>query len=253
VQWLHGYPSVLAVLAKWMLELKLEPRHSVKVITTGAENLLDRQAETIQKAFGVPVHQHYGQAEAVANFSECPNGRLHVDEDFSFTEFLTTGGRAGEHRIIGTNWSNPGFPLLRYDTGDIVTLEDETCSCGLNGRVVSSLDGRLEDYVILPNGSFIGRLDHIFKDLTEIREAQILQDKVGSLVFRVVKGECYEQHNVERRLMEEAWQRLGKDIPIRVDYVSSIPRTTAGKMRLVVSELPVGRMQDLVHTSSISR
>ena len=85
--WLHGYPSALALLAAHLIESGGDLGYAVRWVTTGAENLLDHQRQLIQQAFGVRPRQHYGSTEAVANVSECEQGWLHVDEDFSAVEF----------------------------------------------------------------------------------------------------------------------------------------------------------------------
>ena len=106
----------------------------------------------------------------------------------------------------------------------------------MTGRIVESIDGRKEDYVVLPNGARLGRLDHIFKDLTRIREAQIYQPKRETIIFRIVKGEGYGPE-MERRLLDEARKRLGREVAIKVEYVSSLERSRTGKLRFVVSEV----------------
>src|SRR5712692_6242824 len=143
--WLHGYPSLLALVVGYMLERKIDLGYRVRWITIGAENLLPQQTELMQQALGVRPLQHYGMAEAVANISECEHGQLHVDEDFAAVEFLTGADGTG-HKIVGTNFSNWATPLLRYEMGDMATMSDRGCSCGRPGRVVAGIDGRLEDY-----------------------------------------------------------------------------------------------------------
>ncbi len=234
--WLHGYPSLLALVASYLLERGRPLRKSPSVVTIGAESLLPQQKDFMQKAFGCPVRQHYGQAESVANISECPSGHLHVDEDFSFVEFVPVEDQPDVYRIVGTNWSNPAFPLFRYDTGDRVRLPAEHPTCHRPGRVVESIDGRREDYVVLPSGVRLGRLDHIFKDLTQVREAQIYQPDRDTLIFRIVKREGYNQAD-ERRLLDEAQKRVGREVSIKVDYVSSLERSHTGKLRFVVSKV----------------
>nr|WP_281719434.1 hypothetical protein [Nitrosomonas nitrosa] len=234
--WLHGYPSLLSLLASYLLERGRPLRNCPRVITTGAENLRPQQRDLIEKAFGCPVRQHYGQAESVANISECPVGHLHVDEDFSFVEFIPLNDQLDVCKIVGTNWSNPAFPLIRYDTGDLARLSIEDSPCQLTGRVVRSIDGRNEDYVILPSGARLGRLDHIFKDLTRIREAQIYQRVREVIVFRIVKREGYGPDD-ERRLLNEVRKRLGQDMTIKLEYVPSLERSRTGKLRFVVSEV----------------
>jgi phenylacetate-CoA ligase len=237
--WLHGYPSLLALLAGHLVETGTDLGYPVRWITTGAESLLPQQAALIGRAFGVVPRQHYGQAEAVANLSECERGRLHVDEDFSWVEFAPAGD--GTHRIVGTNFSNPATPLLRYDTGDFVTLDAAGCPCGRPGRTVFRVDGRREDYVVLPSGARVGRLDHAFKDLVHVREAQIRQRSREALLLRVVRAPQWEAAD-EERMLHEMRLRVGAGIRLEVEYVERIERTAAGKLRFVVSELPEGRI-----------
>ena len=114
-------------------------------------------AALIERAFGVRPIEHYGMAEAVANSSQCPARRQHVDEDFAAVEFIPTADGSA-WRVIGTNFTNRALPLIRYEVGDHVQLADKPCACGLPGRVLSSIDGRQEDYVILRNGARLGRI-----------------------------------------------------------------------------------------------
>lgn len=234
--WLHGYPSTLSHLAWLMLDQGIHLDCPPQFVTTGAENVLDNQAALITRAFGVEALQHYGLAEPVGNISRCPQGRLHVDEDYAFVELLPVGGDGRLCRVIGTSIVNDALLFLRYDTKDLVTLAtDQSCSCGATGRIIETIDGRQEDSVVLPDGTRIGRLDHIFKDMVNVREAQIRQDATGWITFLVVRGSAYGERD-ERQLRREIESRL----PIRggfaVSYVDEIPRTSAGKLRFVISD-----------------
>jgi phenylacetate-CoA ligase len=234
--WLHGYPSVLAVVATFMIERGLTLGYTPTHITTGAENLLPQQAAVIERAFGVAPLQHYGMAEAVANFSLCRQGRFHVDEDFAAVEFVPIPGILG-HRVIGTNLTNLATPLLRYDVGDVVDLGEEQCDCGLPGRVVRSVDGRQEDHIVLRNGARLGRMDHIFKDMTAVREAQLYQNAPGVIRVRLVRNAWYGEKD-EAMLLAEFRKRLGDEAEVKIDYVDQLSRTPRGKLRFVVSEIP---------------
>ncbi|MGQ9847592.1 MAG: hypothetical protein ACUVQP_08865 [Bacteroidales bacterium] len=202
-------------------------------ITCGAENLLEHQKELIKRAFGVNPKQHYGMAEAVGNISECEYGKLHLDEDFAFLEFIPEKS-SQTFRMIGTNFTNMATPLLRYDTKDFVKLSTDSCPCGRPGRVVEQIDGRLEDYVILKDGTKIGRLDHVFKNLVNIREAQIYQKSLNEIALKVVKGKDYTKQD-EIILLEEFRKRVGNEIKISIDYVEQIERSKSGKLRFVIS------------------
>lgn len=233
--WLHGYPSLLAFLSGYIVDRELDLGYSVRWVTTGAENLLPYQRELIKSAFGVHPREHYGMAEAVANFSECENGRLHVDEDFAAVEFLPAED-PGTFRVVGTNITNPATPLVRYATSDIVTITGAKCTCGRPGRIVSHVDGRQEDYVLLRNGVKVGRMDHIFKDMVHVHEAQIYQEVPGQLIYRIVRGENYSADD-EARLLRETESRLGNEASVKVEYLPRLPRTSSGKVRFVISNI----------------
>jgi phenylacetate-CoA ligase len=181
-------------------------------------------------------------AEAVGNISECERGSLHTDEDFAALEFLELPDNRG-YRVIGTNFTNAATPLLRYDVGDVVSLPAQQihCSCGRPGRIVVAIDGRQEDYVILKSGARIGRLDHIFKDMVHVREAQIYQRVPGRITVRIVRVSSYSnEHEVD--LLRAVRERVGIDTAVEITYVDQLERTATGKLRVVVSELTDARV-----------
>ena len=231
LRWIHGYPSLVSLLGQYALERNI--KLNIRWVTTGAESLLENQKVIIRNAFGVNPLEHYGMAEAVANISQCPEGALHVDEDFAAVEFVPTE-TPNLYRVIGTGFSNAAFPLVRYDVGDLVMLGERSCDCGRPGRVVEQVDGRQEDFVILKNGSRLGRLDHIFKDSTNIKEAQIVQSKIGEITIRVVRGYKFQEQD-ERQLRAAIDERMGEFMDYTITYVEQIERTKRGKLRFVLS------------------
>jgi phenylacetate-CoA ligase len=235
--WIHGYPSMVALIASYALEYRVEI--PVLWVTLGAENVLPQHEQLIERAFGVPPIEHYGMAEAVANVSMCPERRLHVDEDFAALELLPDDD--GRCRVIGSNFSNPAFPLLRYDVGDYAVPAAQGCSCGRPGRVIERLDGRLEDYVVTRSGAKLGRLDHIFKDMHHVREAQIRQSRAGEMSIAVVRAAGWSASD-EAELRAAVRQRVGDEVAFEIEYVEALERTGREKLRFVVSTLEEGRI-----------
>ena len=234
LSWLHGYPSQLSLLANLICEASLPVLECVKTISFGAENLLENQVASIRHVFpNARLIQHYGLAEGVANISQHPNDELIVDSDFCMLEFLPLSSREPQIcRIIGTGFRNPVFPLIRYDTGDLAHIEYTS-----DGKLlIKSIDGRNEDCIILPSGLRLGRLDHIFKDFPQINEAQIHQISINFIEIFIVRGTTYTKA-VEQRLYAEFISRLGTEVKIQFRYCDSIPRTRAGKLKFVISEV----------------
>ena len=196
--------------------------------------MLEGQKQIISKVFpNAKLTQHYGLAEGVANLSQDVHGRWKIDEDFAYVEFVPISEEDPTIcRIVGTGFSNYAFPLVRYDTGDIAKIERLP-----NGTVnVLSIDGRKEDYISLPNGIKLGRLDHIFKDLINIQEAQIYQKSISEIEFRIVKGQFYGITD-EQLLWSEIRSRITGSIKVTISYVDKISRTKSGKLRLVISDV----------------
>jgi len=231
--WIHGYPSVLGLLATWMIENDVSPPECVKFITTGAENLTSPLNISINKAFKLPVYQHYGLAESTANFSQAPEGKIYVDEDFSHVEFSSS--LDGVSKIIGTNWHNPAFPLFRYDSGDLCQI----ASCHVKGprsREILAIDGRQEDVIILKNGVNLGCLNQVFVELTNITGAQIIQTVPGKAEIRIIKGKFFNAAD-GHKLHAAIKFRFGNLCDYHVIYVDQLERTANGKLRLVISTI----------------
>lgn len=229
--WISGYPSLMVLLAQWMNERGLS-FDFVKSVTCGAENLLDHQANAMEAAFGVRPVQTYGQTESVAIFSQGPDGKILVDEDFSVVEFMPENTPGGGFHVVGSCLFNYATPLLRYDTGDIVRLGDQAGP----RREVASIDGRREDYVHLPDGTKVGKLDHVFKDTPHFQEAQIYQGADYSLCLRVV-GEPYLCVEDEKTALSSLRASVGPNLPMKFEYCAELPRSQSRKLRFVVSDV----------------
>jgi phenylacetate-CoA ligase len=237
---IQGYPSLLSVLADFMTQTGRTLTYEPKVIMASSETLLPHQQNIIERAFGVPCRQLYGQSEAVASISECPLGRLHVDEDFGLLEFQPLEG--GGHQLIATGYANFAFPLIRYELGDVVDLElPRECPCGLPGTLVDRIDGRIEDNVLTPDGRKVGRLDHLFKDMINVRGCQIVQRRTDELLFRIIPGKGFSPDDLSA-LIRQVRRRLGAEIGLKCEFVAELPRTRRGKVRFVVSEINAGRI-----------
>lgn len=148
-------PVYLAALARYIRDNK-RPAPGLKwiILTYEFVSLIDKHA--IHAVFGCPVFEFYGLTEAGVFFLECPRGRHHFCGSDSAVEILRPRDSAlavklGE--VFVTTWGNTAEPLLRYRTGDLVTMDNTACSCGIPGPVIASFEGRLRDVIEFPDGS----------------------------------------------------------------------------------------------------
>lgn len=237
LKWLHGYPSHIARFAAYIIDLGLGPLNNVKFVTTGAENVLGNQLEIMKKAFPEAIiRQHYGLNEGVANISQDKAGEWKVDDDFCYVEFIPVSvDNKNVCRIIGTGFSNLAFPLIRYDTGDLATVERNN-----DGRItrIVSIDGRSSNAIKQPSGHDIveASLSIVLHDFADIVEAQFHQRSLNEVELWVVKGQNYSDE-VEKQLIKALNNTFEKDIICTIKYVNKVERTKSGKLRIVISEI----------------
>ena len=231
----HGYPSSVYLLAKQMTDdgiTALRPR----AVFTASETLLDFQRAAIERAFGTKAFNWYGTTEFTNNIIECAQGSLHQRPDYGVLELL------GDGTMIATGLNNRAMPFIRYRVGDRATRRDGSCACGCAFPLIERIEGRVEDYVRTPDGRIVGRLDHLFKDVQHVREAQVVQTKLDELVLRVVRTDGFNVKD-EQTILKEARLRLGDSIGIRFEFVDAIERTAGGKFRFIVSQLPCEQLE----------
>jgi len=244
-----GYPSSVSLLAagyrRWGRRAL-----NLKAVFTASETLLPPQRELIESSFGCKVFMWYGNTEMCGNIVECERGGFHGRIEHSFMEVIDENGQSAEEgRLVCTGFGNSAFPLIRYDTGDVVKLSSkDRCECGRGGLLFESVIGRVEDYVVTPDGRLVGRLDHLFKEANHVCEAQLVQSDPCELTIRVVPRPEYT-HRDEQSIEAEARLRLGPCIRLRFEYGQALERTPAGKVRFVVSTL--NRNQFINESSAI--
>jgi phenylacetate-CoA ligase len=237
-EYVEGYPSAIHLMARALLEngRPVAPGR-IEAVFTSSESLLSFQRETIEKAFGAPVRDRYGASEKVVSMTECRERRLHVDLEYCIVEVETTTETDDFETgpLLVTGLSSCATPLFRYRIGDVGTRSKRPCPCGRAGDVFFQVDGRLEDYILTPDGRLIGRLDHIFKKQFDVAEAQLIQTSETSIDVLIVPRSRYSSAS-SRALMREIRARLGTKVEVKIKITDSIPREANGKFRAVKSE-----------------
>lgn len=240
---IEGYVSSIYTLAKYINSINNTKICPVAVQTT-SETLFDFQRYEIEKAFGCKVYNQYGHGEKAAFISQCEFGSLHISDEHGFIEILsdkqnTYPDETG--KLIVTGFNNRVMPLIRYDTGDIAVKGAKiTCECGRGLTVVESVEGRVLDILIMPDGGTIPptALTLLFDKVTamDIHEAQVIQKELSVIVIKLVKRS--QSSGIDISLLEQDLRSMmGNSVKIHFEFVDNIPRTTQGKYRFVISEI----------------
>ena len=94
--------------------------------------------------------------------------------------------------------------------------------------------GRIDDYVLTRDNRKIGRLDHIYKGLTNIKEGQIIQMSKGECVLKIVKADKTKQID-ENSLINNFKALVGSDMTTRIEYKNEIDKGKNGKFKAVIN------------------
>lgn len=231
---IQAYPSSIGYLAKYLQVTGRKYRgESLRAVVTSSETLTETDRRQVEESLGCKVFDYYGNAERVSLIQSCEQGKYHLASDYSLVELEPRESRLFE--IVGTSFFNRLMPLIRYRTGDLVEIDasEGRCRCKRALPIVRSIIGRMDDYILTRDGRRVGRLDHIFKGIGNIAAGQLVQNEIDELVIRLVAYAGFGAQD-RAKLVEQARQRVGADMKIRVELVADIPRTRNGKFQAVV-------------------
>ena len=240
---IYAYPSSIVNICQ-LLESRGISLHfkSLKGVVTSSEMLLEGQRNLIQRCLGVRVFDWYGHLERTIFIGTCEEGSYHIFPDYGVTELIPAGvddGGEAVFELVGTGFINKVMPLVRYRTGDLVTLDSNgSCECGRHFPRVRTIKGRINDVVVTGSGRRVGMLEFAF-DNEFVRTGQIIQESFRHLTVLIVpEPGCSEQ--ARATVVKDLRERVGDDMELDVRLVEAIPRDSSGKSRMVISRLAQG-------------
>jgi phenylacetate-CoA ligase len=133
------------------------------------------------------------------------------------------------------------MPLIRYRTGDLGTIKEGKCPCGLEMPVIEIHGSRGKDLIVTRTGYFevMSGLPVKMQQVKPFRQIQFVQKDLDRLEVRIVKLEDFNAEEIEgaRRIVRDFFD--GR-IEVTIAFVEEIPRTEAMKYKYVESSVPWG-------------
>ena len=239
---IYCYASVAYTFAKYLLNKNImSPIRGLKAIFPTAEPLYEFQREVIQKAFGCPVSIEYGARDAGAIAHECPERGLHIEAENIILEIMSEGhkslkGESGE--IVVTNMGTAGMPIIRYRTGDVGTVSNNSCSCGRSLPMLSKLQGRSTDFLVGHDGRLIHALSviYILREIKRIKQFRVIQEAKDLVIVEVVGYNGFSEHD-SSHIRAEIKKLLQNDPEVQVKCLDQIETLPSGKHRYVMSKV----------------
>lgn len=231
-KFIHGYSSMIYELARYRNKKNIPKPEQLKLVKGTSEKIWAAYQEEAMKAFGMPIRSEYGATESGIIAFECREGNMHINMEGVIVEEI-------ENEIVVTNLQMTSFPVIRYKLGDYIELapEDETCSCGMQHRILKSVTGRVGELIhgkesVYPSLYFY----YVFKNLLQkglSLNYQIEQHEKGKL-------EVYIEENLttieESQLKKEFEKYFSKEVDYTIHQKSTLKREK-GKLKSFISSL----------------
>jgi phenylacetate-CoA ligase len=217
-------PSYSLFMAEEAREMGIDPRKApVRIGILGAEPWTEGLRREIEAAWDMAALDIYGLSEIIGPgvAQECPEKRgLHIFSDVFLPEVIdpATGeerpeGEDGE--LVITTLTKEAIPLLRYRTGDIVSISYEPCGCGRTLPRISKVKGRTDDMLIIRGiNVFPSQIEAVLLQVEGAQpHYQLVVERVKGLDVLEVQVEVDENvFSDEIRKLQELRRKIKKEI-----------------------------------------
>ena len=219
---LTSHEFILRLLSHY-LDLLPEDRRP-RVIHTAGEVQDKTTRRMLEDAFGCGVYFTYGSAEFGNTGFECREQRgYHAHSDHILIEYLRDGEQVESDELgemVVTDLTNQAMPLIRYRLGDVGIPSCEPCPCGRGLPLLSSVDGRIDDLVLLPNGQILTPRQ-ITSQLNAIRGMAIYrftQRSLDVVVVEYVRSRLHTE-STQEEILKRCRDMMPKSVEVRVREV----------------------------------
>ena len=266
---IEGYPTCLALLTEALEQYGGAPWKPRLIVSRGEVLHAETRAD-LEHLFSCPVADLYN-CEEIGNVAwSCPHDpcRWHINTSACIVEIVDSEDMplpsGVEGRILLTSLFGRTMPFLRYEIGDRAAMNAPTrCSCSAYGPTLTNLNGRDDDFLMLPDGRRISprmaatavvnslQVRDADAHTQPIRQFQIIQQGNAQLTLRVVlNGDGVQtpggqtpgvqtppgQMPTGQALAQQAALALSAfGLPCNVEEVTTIPFAPSGKFKKVLA------------------
>ncbi len=219
----------------------------------GAEPWSEKMREEIERKLNLTAVDIYGLSEVIGPgvAIECYEAKkgLHIFEDHFIPEIINpeTGdvlpyGETGE--LVFTSITKEAFPVIRYRTRDISSLNPEPCKCGRTHVRMNRVSGRTDDMLIIRGVNvFPSQIESILMDMDDVEpHYQLVVDREGKLDTltimlevgeRVFSDEVRHLQNMERKIAKNIKEYLGVSARVKLVEPKTIARSEGKAVRVI--------------------
>lgn len=246
-------PSYAITIADNLEKRGIDPKSlSLKVGLFGGEPWSEAMRREIENRLMIRATDNYGLSEIIGPgvAGECGYAcGMHIAEDAFIAEIIDpeTGqvlppGSVGE--LVLTSISKEAFPMIRYRTRDITSLDQSMCSCGRTMARMKKTMGRSDDMLIIKGVNvFPSQIEEVLIAIEGCEpHYQLVVDRRGALDTLEVRIEVtenifFDEMKLQREFLEMVEKRidsvLGVGVTVKLVEPNSIPRHEGKSERVI--------------------
>lgn len=251
---LTATPSYILHLAETAEEMGISFKSlNFKYGIFGAEPWSENMRREIENKLNITAVDIYGLSEVMGPgvAIECYQAKhgLHIFEDHFIPEIIhpQTGevlpyGETGE--LVFTSITKEAFPVIRYRTRDIASLNPEPCPCGRTHVRMNKVSGRTDDMLIIRGVNvFPSQIESVLMQMENIEPHYQLvidrEDKLDILTVMVeVSKELFSDQvkqllNYEKEIAKNIKEYIGISARVKLVEPKTISRSEGKAVRVI--------------------
>lgn len=219
----------------------------------GAEPWSETMRSEIERKLNLVAVDIYGLSEVMGPgvAIECHEAKcgLHIFEDHFIPEIINPvtkeklpNGEVGE--LVFTTITKEAFPVIRYRTRDITSLNPEPCICGRTHLRMNRVTGRSDDMLIIRGVNvFPSQIESVLMDMEGVTpHYQLVVDREGSLDVLTVMVEVGESmfsdqvralQAMERKISKNIKELLSVSAKVKLVEPKAIARSQGKAVRVI--------------------
>jgi phenylacetate-CoA ligase len=223
-------PSYALVIADRMERMGVDAKTlTLKFAMLAGEPWSEEMRQEIEARLYVKATDNYGLSEIMGPgvAGECLyQTGMHLNEDHFIFEVVDpkTGenlqsGEVGE--LIITTVTKEAFPLIRFRTGDLCSMQSEACQCGRSLARMSRVLGRTDQVIIVKGINIIpSRVGDLLEEVLGSKPPyQLVVDRKGHLDSLTVQVEVsedlfFDKMREQRSLIENMGEKVAGGIGV---------------------------------------
>ena len=248
-------PSYALILIEAAREMGMDfGKTNLRMVLCGAEPWSEQMRHDIEEGMGVRAFDNYGLTEVMGpgvSF-ECPfQCGLHIAEEHFLAEVIDPAsgiplpyGQQGE--LVITTLTKEAYPVIRFRTRDITSLNPEPCKCGRTHIRMARVTGRSDDMLVVKGVNvFPSQIESVLLQVEGVLpHYQIVVDRQHAFSYRDLEVWVEVDEHVfsdEMKNMEELASEIRTNLESLLGIATKVrlvePKTLArheGKARRVV-------------------